>query len=75
VVNWPGHESGQSPALSAEVQNEGSYKSAFPICLHDVGRDKVSFTFCYNINNPVHVLTNTLLVPVVQSECLRDVKI
>jgi len=76
VINWPGHESDQSPPLSAEVKNEGRYKSAFPIQLHGLDRDIFSFTFCHNINNPVLCRDQySACSSSSQSEWLMDVKI
>jgi hypothetical protein len=42
-VKWPGHEVKYSLPFSAKVENEWSFTSAPPICLH--GIDRKNFTF------------------------------
>jgi len=38
---------GQSRPCSSEVKNEWSYTSVPPVCLHDVDRDNLTFTFTF----------------------------
>ena len=44
-ISRPGREVDRSPPCSAEVKNERSYTSTFPMCLHGVYMDNLNFTF------------------------------
>jgi hypothetical protein len=48
VIHWQ-QERGTmgSPPSSAKVQNEWSYNSAPPICLHSVGKENLTFYFIH----------------------------
>jgi hypothetical protein len=43
-VKWPGCQVDHKPMSSAEVKNELSYVSAYPMCIRDM--DKEIFTPC-----------------------------
>jgi len=44
-VKRPWREVNQSPPSGSAVQNEWSYTSVSPVCLHGVGRENFTFTF------------------------------
>ena len=50
-VRRQGPEAGHSPASSAEVENQWSYTSTPPVCLHGVDRDSLTFTFTFSLFN------------------------
>ena len=58
-VNWPEHEADHSPPYNAELNNEWSYASTFPICLHGLYGDTFARDFVVVLNTPFCNAYNT----------------